>query len=172
MYFIGIKNIEELLKFAATPKIFVDLDGVLADFDKGFKDFAKMSPLDYQEKYGKPAFWKLLSRKEHFYRDLDWMPDGQELWNYIKQYNPTVLTAPAEESTMPYCKKDKKYWVKKHLGPNVKIIIDSNKENYADEDYILIDDREKNINQWTAAGGVGIKHTSATDTVKKLQRFL
>jgi 5'(3')-deoxyribonucleotidase len=171
MSFKGLNNLDELLKFAKSPKLFCDLDGVLANFDKGFQDLGYPPPQEFMDKYGKDAFWKILPQHPRFFRDLEWMPDGKELWSYIKQFNPTILSAPARESTMPHCKEDKIAWVKEHLG-NIEIIIDANKGKYTNDGDILIDDREKNIIQWEAANGVGILHTSAADTIKKLQQLL
>ena len=168
MDFRAINNINELLKYSKnSPKLWVDLDGVLVNFEKGFEDLGQGSKKDMDSK----TFWKILSTAPRFFRDLEWMPDGEELWNHIKRYNPTILTAPVRESTMPHCKEDKKTWVKEHLG-NMKIIIDSNKGNYANEGDILIDDKEENIVSWETADGVGILHTSTINTIKKLQRLL
>ena len=167
--FKGMKNIDELLKFAKTPKIYCDLDEVLVNYNKGFEDLEQLSPGKFIEEHGKDAYWKALGSHPRFFRDLEWMPDGKELWNYIKQYNPTILTAPVRESTMPKCKEDKIAWVREHLGDDIEIIVDGNKGSHANEGDILIDDREKNIAEWETAGGVGILHTSAVDTVKKLR---
>ena len=172
MYFKGCKNIDELLKKSNSPKIFCDLDGVLVDYDKGFKELEHLSPEKFIEKYGKNAFWKALSKHPRFFRDLEWMPDGKELWNYIKQYNPIILTAPVRKSTMPKCEEDKIFWVRKHLGTDVEVIVDGNKSKYASGGDILIDDRQKNIIQWKTADGVGILHTSAVATIQKLQQLL
>ena len=172
--FINVNNLDELInKYANTPGDFifyVDMDGVLVDFDKGFREFSKMDPLDYMEKYGKPAFWKMLQKKPRFFLNLDWMPDGEKLWDYVKQYNPIILTTPAD--SMEYCKEDKKKWVKEHLGKDIKVIFSSKKGEYADSTSILIDDRDKNIIPWKNSNGIGIKHTSANNTIKKLKEIL
>ena len=35
----------------------------------------------------------------------------------------------------------------------------------------LIDDMERNIQQWKDKGGIGILHTSAADTIKQLKEL-
>jgi len=45
------------------------------------------------------------------------------------------------------------------------------KKNYAAPNHILIDDRESNIDQWRAAGGIGILHTSAAGTIQQLKKL-
>ena len=44
-------------------------------------------------------------------------------------------------------------------------------KNYAAPNHILIDDRESNIDQWRAAGGIGILHTSASNTIQQLKKL-
>ena len=46
-----------------------------------------------------------------------------------------------------------------------------NKKNYANANSILIDDMQKNIDQWRAAGGIGILHTSAASTIEQLKKL-
>ena len=36
---------------------------------------------------------------------------------------------------------------------------------------VLIDDRPKNIEAWENAGGIGILHTSAKETINKLKEL-
>ena len=43
------------------------------------------------------------------------------------------------------------------------------KQEFATSDTILIDDRADNIQRWKDAGGIGIHHTSAENTIKQLQ---
>jgi hypothetical protein len=43
------------------------------------------------------------------------------------------------------------------------------KAKFAAPNHILIDDMEKNITAWEAAGGIGILHKNATDTINTLK---
>ena len=45
------------------------------------------------------------------------------------------------------------------------------KQLFAAEDKILIDDMEQTINEWNKGGGIGILHTSAADTIKQLKKL-
>jgi hypothetical protein len=46
------------------------------------------------------------------------------------------------------------------------------KANYSGEGKILIDDRlEPNIEMWRSKGGIGIHHTSASDTISQLKEL-
>ncbi len=97
------------------------------------------------------------------------MPDGKQLWDYIKQYNPSLLSAPSKEKSS---RIGKRVWVKHNL-PGVKLILANavDKQKFSGENQILIDDREKNIEQWRSKGGIGILHISAADTIKQLKEL-
>tara|TARA_R110002110_G_scaffold412272_1_gene638048 strand:+ start:212 stop:913 length:702 start_codon:yes stop_codon:yes gene_type:complete len=107
---------------------------------------------------------------------LDWMPDGQRLWDHIKQYNPYILTSPMDgEGSV----EGKKAWVKEHLKlpngePPEKVILNSKKYLYAtvgSTKNVLIDDMTKNITLWEKAEGIPIQHTSADDTIRQLDEI-
>jgi hypothetical protein len=151
-------------------KIYSDMDGVLVDFDKRFMEFSNgVPPREYEKKHGKEGFWDLVDNKTgvRFWRGMDYMPDGETYWNYIQKYNPIFLSSPSRSETS---RIGKRMWVKDN-HPDTKLVLAQafNKKNYADENAILIDDRESNIEQWKAAGGIGILHTSASDTIKQLK---
>jgi len=150
--------------------IYSDMDGVLTDFDERFMKFSNgVSPTEYESKYGIEKFWELIDVTVGvpFWAGMKWLGDGKTYWDYIKKYNPIILSAPSkkEESRL-----GKRIW-KKHNLPDTKMILTPAhlKSKYANENSILIDDREKNINQWVEAGGIGIFHTSASNTIKQLK---
>jgi hypothetical protein len=45
------------------------------------------------------------------------------------------------------------------------------KAEYAEPNAILIDDQPKSIDPFIAAGGIGILHTSAANTIKELKKL-
>ena len=112
---------------------------------------------------------------------LEWMPDGRELWDYIRVFNPYILTAPMKQEGS---KEGKRAWVKKNLQlPNgnqpEKVILNSKKYLYANVGptmNILIDDMTKNTVPWNEAtkdtDSVAILHTSAKDTIRQLEGLL
>ena len=150
-------------------QIYCDLDGVLADFERGYKE---LTGIDLQGEF-KPEgeeFWGPISKAGvGFWAGLKWMPDGQQLWDYIKPYKPKLLSAPSKEDSS---RIGKAVWVK-HKIPGTKLILRyaSHKKELASPTSILIDDRIKNIEDWESAGGVGILHTSATDTISQLKKL-
>ena len=169
-------------------RVFVDLDGVLADFDRGFRNLVdnheKLSADDYEKKYGKDQFWALISKNgESFYENLAWKSDGRVLWDYIKRYRPIVLTSPSQDKTSV---TGKTKWVRRYLLINEDpvmnpkyfqqghhLIIDGDKYKYASfETDILIDDTEEKIKKWTEAGGTGILHTESKSTIQLLEQVI
>jgi phosphoglycolate phosphatase-like HAD superfamily hydrolase len=150
-------------------KIYCDMDGVLVDFEKGYKEltgtYSKNLP-------GNKSFWQPISDAgASFWAGLDWMPDGQELWNYIKKYKPNILSAPSQD---PSSRVGKEAWVKINLQNSYnKLYLYSraNKQLFSEPNRILIDDMKQTIDEWNAKGGIGIYHTSAADTIKQLKKL-
>ena len=152
--------------------IYCDMDGVLTDFDKQFeKASGGIPPREYEEKNGKEAFWNLIDKENGvgFWVGMPWMPNGQTLWDYIKQYNPTLLSAPSRQNES---RLGKRLWVKNNI-PGTKLILANaeNKQNYANDKSILIDDRPSNIDQWRSKGGIGILFVSTAQTIEDLKKL-
>ena len=151
-----------------TPNLFVDMDGVLVDFIKGYHE---LTGRDITGSFhSDAAFWEPIDKAGYnFWMNLEWTKDGKKLWNYIKKYNPEILSAPSRQNDSRVGKHD---WVKREL-PDSHLILRSpeNKKEFAKPNAILIDDRESNIDDWNKAGGIGILHTSTEDTIKQLQKL-
>jgi len=164
---------EEEVEPSQQYKIYCDMDGVLTNFDKRFKDInpEHLSAAQYQTKYGTEKFWDLIDEdnKVKFWVGMEWMPDSKQLWDYIKDKKPTLLSAPSKK---PQSRLGKRLWVKNNL-PGTPLILASaeKKQNYSGGNKILIDDRPDNISQWRSQGGIGILHTSTADTIKQLQAY-
>lgn len=149
--------------------IYCDMDGVLVDFDRGYQELTGMTT-QQADAIGGDTFWEPLTKAgAKWWITLNWMPDGKQLWNYIKKYTPILLSAPSKQESS---RLGKRVWVKREL-PDVKLILRpaSQKQQYASPTSILIDDRQKNIDQWEAAGGIGILHTSTANTIEQLKQL-
>jgi hypothetical protein len=150
-------------------KIYCDMDGVLVDFEKGYEELTGRN-IKGQHVSGGPDFWDPITKAgASFWVKLQWMPDGKQLWEYIKQYTPVLLSAPSREESS---KIGKYVWVKREM-PGTKLILRSaeRKQEFATPQSILIDDRKDNIDRWKEAGGIGIYHTSAADTIQQLKKL-
>lgn len=149
-------------------KIFVDLDGVLTNFDKALE---KALGRPVKGDFGNdPKVWAAITNAgEEYWSEMEWMPDGHELWDAVEIYKPTILTAPTRHKSSV---EGKKIWIRENLPPGTPFYIDQDKAKYADKDSILIDDREKNIKKWEEAGGIGILHKNTITTLDKLNKTL
>jgi len=154
-----------------SPQIYCDMDGVLVDFDKQFeKASGGIPPREYEDKNGKEAFWNVINEKGvGFWVGMPWMVNGKQLWDHIKPYNPKLLSAPSRSNES---RLGKRLWVKNNIpGTELILAYAENKKNYADGNNILIDDRPSNIDQWKAAGGIGILFISTEQTIKELSKY-
>jgi FMN phosphatase YigB (HAD superfamily) len=147
-------------------KIYCDLDGVLVDFNKGYFELTghKLDGIYRTD----TNFWDPINQAGYdFWINLDWMPDGKELWSYIKKYKPELLSAPSRHPSSRVAKYD---WVNRELQ-GVHLILRSakHKKDFASPTSILIDDRVDNIADWVGAGGIGILHKNAEDTILQLK---
>ena len=161
---MGLEENEKVMDY----KIYCDMDGVLADFESGYEE---LTGIDLKGEFKKgDDFWDPIKvAGVGFWAGLKWMPGGQELWDYLKPFNPQLLSAPSREQSS---RIGKHVWVK-HKIPGTKLILRyaSQKQQLATPESILIDDRQVNIDQWEAAGGIGILHTSTANTIQQLQKL-
>jgi len=151
--------------------IYSDMDGVLTDFNTQFMKISDgIRPSEYERNVGKEGFWELIDNKGvGFWVGMPWMSDGKQYWDYIKEYNPILLSSPSRSKTS---RLGKHLWVRNNI-PGTKLILAQakHKQNYARENRILIDDRPSNIKEWESQGGIGILHTSAANTIRQLKEL-
>ena len=151
-------------------KIFLDMDGVLVDFDQQFQELTGMMPRAFEAKHGSKGFWEAIETAGvGFWRGMEWMPGGEALYNRVSKFDHALLSSPSRSETS---KIGKRLW-RRDKTPNTKLILSRSylKKNYAAPNHILIDDREDNIQQWRDAGGIGILYTSAAQANKELDKL-
>ena len=150
--------------------IYCDMDGVLVDFNKGYKELTGVDTTNYVN--STPEFWQPVDeRGAQWWANLEWMPDGKELWNYIKKYRPNILSSPSKSVSS---RAGKEAWIIMNLQNkfnNIHLYPRHEKQKFAGENRILIDDLEKTIKEWDKAGGIGIHHTSAASTIEQLKKL-
>lgn len=153
-------------------EIFVDLDGVLADFDEKVERLTGLKP-DAPEK--DQVMWDKLEKIPHFYLDLKLMPGARDLWNRVERYQPTILTAvPSRKTPMQIeSANDKVVWVAQNFGNHVSVIVTLSKLKHTcgKPGDVLIDDRKENIDSWIEMGGIGILHINVEDTLTQLNNL-
>ena len=176
------KSIVELLEAYPLPeqkekppyKIYCDMDGVLTNFESRFEHFTGKSPKQYEKEFGLEQFWHLIDSKigVRFWVGMDWMPQGKKLWDFIKPYQPDLLTSPSRDNSS---RLGKNLWVKNNLSPKPRTIFaySADKQRFASENRILIDDKKSNINEWNAQGGIAIrcKDGDVTSVINELKEL-
>ena len=151
------------------PRLFLDADGVLADFDRAARDLLGSSPKEFIAKHGRGAFWKGLAKAKNFYGSLPEMPDARLLFDAVEHLKPTILTGlPIGAWAAP----QKIEWAAEHF-PGVPIItcMAADKHKHMHPGDVLVDDREKHRATYEDAGVVFIHHRNAEDSVRQLSRI-
>jgi len=172
--------------------IYLDMDGVLTDFDEDFKSIPNntenLSFAEYDEKHGKFSAWGVIGEEGlKWWSEMTWRPDGKKLWNYMKKYDPTILSAPSRD---PLSAKGKVIWVNRELGLDIESATRSPKNHRWEKDSrmilcsqkylfskrypnsILIDDTKKKITDWRKNGGIGILHTDTESTIREFEKII
>jgi 5'(3')-deoxyribonucleotidase len=143
--------------------LFLDMDGVVADFDAYAEMLlGKRTP---GEKWPHED-WQKLREQKRMYRDLPKTPEADELVAYCRKFaeerslNLFFLTAVPKGNDMHWAFYDKVHWVQEYY-PDIPVMFgpfSHDKHIHCTPNDILIDDRTSNINEWNAAGGNGIQH--------------
>ena len=157
--------------------VYVDLDGVLCDFLKRFKELYGVEPeRDYPSKNkAKDAYkqqFKDFIAGDNF-TTLDPMPDYDLAMEFLRgienDYDMKLLSSTAKPKYMEEVVRQKHLWLKNHdihwpviLVPGKKL-----KQYYARPDSVLIDDTLSNIIEWRDRGGPAIWHSSWEETIKR-----
>jgi hypothetical protein len=159
--------------FEEQYQIYCDLDQTLCDFEARFEHFYGILPREYEEKAikqfgeqkGKERFWDSINKIGiRFWRGIPWMPEGPQLWDYIKKFNQIILTASSRDESS---KIGKKLWVQDKLGSNIPIEFRASdkKQELSGPGKILIDDRLDNILQWKSKNGIGLLYEGDTKKI-------
>lgn len=151
--------------------IYVDMDGVLADFDRAaWERLGIRDPRKVESDVGADEFWRRIGLIPHFYRTLPLMPDARLLWDGLVAASPTppvILTGvPWSIETAVV---DKLVWATEHF-PGVEVIpcAAKDKARWCIPGDVLIDDWPKYQALWEAAGGRFIVHVSAAESLRLL----
>ena len=153
----------------AGPSLFLDADGVLADFDAGAKVLLGMTAREFEARRGRGAFWKRLATAPDFYTTLPEMPDARILFDAVKHLQPTILTGlPLGKWAAP----QKVKWAAEHF-PGVPIItcMARDKHKHMKPGDVLVDDRENHRAAYEAEGVVFIHHKNAEDSLRQLAKI-
>jgi 5'(3')-deoxyribonucleotidase len=150
-------------------QLYLDCDGVLADFDKGAQAILGMPPRAFEKRHGLGRFWAKLASAPDFYFSLPLMPDAMELYEAVKHLNPVILTGLPRGN---WAADQKVRWAAQHF-PGVRIIttMARDKRNHAKEGDVLVDDQVRHKDLWEEIGGIFIQHKNARESIEALKEY-
>jgi 5'(3')-deoxyribonucleotidase len=144
-----------------------DLDGVLADFRKRFVEIAGQTP----DTFTVDEMWARVASVPEFFLRLDVAADAMEMFALARTLGEVrILTAIPRKSTYPDAAEEKRRWVAQHFGeiPVTVVQYARQKADHARPGDVLVDDAADNVRRWIEAGGTGIVHVSAAQTMPLL----
>lgn len=146
--------------------IFLDCDGVLADFEAHALAYFGMPPRDYERLKGSERFWSELEAQGDFYRSMPVMHDARALYEGVRHLNPVILTGCPRGD---WAQGQKIAWAAEHF-PGVPIITcrSADKRDHASHGDVLIDDWPQHRHRWIEHGGVFISHYDAVSSLAAL----
>ena len=160
-------------------KIYFDMDGVLADFERGVRELCGIEPPDQNGEWHRGRdddMWARIKEVEHFYDKLELVRGAKELFNAVYgKYGKDceILTGiPKPKRGILTAGDDKIKWMHRLLSEDIKVNIVYSEENHkfcTGKDCILIDDMDRNIRDWEKNGGTGILHRNAEETLQALK---
>ena len=149
------------------PQLFLDCDGVLADFDAAAQLLFGMKSRTAQELLGNKEFWWRIRKSGDFYRKLPLVPDALELFHAVAHLNPIILTGVPLGG---WAEPQKIAWAAHHF-PNTPMITCASREKFLHMRHVgdvLVDDYLRYREVWEEAGGIFILHKTARQTLQEL----
>jgi hypothetical protein len=143
-------------------QLFLDCDGVLADFDLGFYTLFGHWPDRANPSMTPAHMWKSLEDHRNFYGELNPTPEAFEIYEAFRHMRPIILTGiPYGTWAVP----QKLEWRDRNFpGTPMVTCLSMNKRLYCIPGDILVDDHLPAKEAWEEAGGVFIHHTGDANT--------
>jgi hypothetical protein len=153
--------------------IYLDMDGVIADFDKSYRSIFGVNCRDDKKKKN----WNTFVLNYRGFAYLEMMPDAQELLDFIFSTNKkiSILSCASILETYTEVTSQKIEWLEKHnLGnlPRHFTFSKAGKSQFATPTSMLIDDSIECIEPFRNPYGIGILHINAANTINELRKLL
>ena len=156
-------------------KVFIQLDGVLADVSRGITELCHLDPALQKEDPENYLVGNEIKKVEHFFEKLEPVPGVKEMFDLIyKRYGERceILAGLPMPRRRIVFRPDMIDWIHRNLAEDINIHFAgaiTNKMFCHGKDYVLIDNREEMIADWERCGGKGILFTNAQGTIKALK---
>lgn len=160
-------------------KLFIDMDGVISDFEGSFSSLYGAETLKNRDKKMWTNEWPNFILEKRGFESLPLWPGGEELIKFaktlvLKGIEVEILTSSGGSKYHREVKEQKTAWLKKYgisFKPNV-VPGRKHKKDYAGPNIVLIDDTKDVIDSFNRAGGIGILHKDIKITLKTLESLL
>ena len=163
------------------PHLYLDMDGVQADFFQAWADFENVHHYKHITDHEGSIVKLAKTGPEnvyHFFRDLKPLQGGNAIvqWLNKNDISFTVLSAPIRMEPDASI-RGKREWLSEHNpGTSDAAIFTSAKYKYATvggQPNVLVDDFGKYLDAWTKHGGIAVKHSDETtpDTIHQLEKI-
>jgi len=150
--------------------LYLDLDGVMADFDA---HFPALFGVDHREMLDE-EMWSRINAHPSYFRDMPMCPGALEFFHEVRHLNPIILTA-CPKSDYAHVARQKRAWVRQHLSPELTVLPVMGGRNkplfmHAMGD-VLVDDLDRNCGAWADAGGYPVRHRNFELTRARLKEL-
>lgn len=162
------------------PQLYIDMDGVLADFLGGVTEIYDKTTDNYPKglydvetfvDVSRARMWKDIDdRGEAFWSTLPPLQSGLNMWLKLEHLNPIVLTSP---SISPACVAGKLQWLQNCFGSSFRDYIfcpAHHKQQLARDNAVLVDDSVKNCEEFVTAGGAAVVWPSLSNDVEEAKQ--
>ncbi|HEY0149793.1 MAG TPA: hypothetical protein VGB70_12430 [Allosphingosinicella sp.] len=150
-------------------QLFLDCDGVLADFDQGATAILGMPPKAFEKRHGLGRFWAKLASAPDFYFSLPLLAGATDLFEAVRHLDPIILTGLPRGN---WAADQKVRWAAQHF-PGTRIIttMARDKRNHGKPGDVLVDDMLRHAPLWEEMGGVFIHHKEVDATLEQLKAY-
>lgn len=150
-------------------RVYLDCDGVLADFDRGAAAVLGMPAKAFEKRFGLRTFWTRLAQADGFFERLEPMPDATVLYQAVRHLEPVILTGVPRGT---WAEPQKKRWAARHF-PGVEVITTQSalKREHCHPGDALVDDTDRFRHLWEAEGGIFVHHSDAASSIAELRRL-
>lgn len=150
--------------------IYLDMDGVLANFDQAAKNFLNATDREFDQakhnnKWNRSQWELIKTQNPRFYLSLPKTEFADDLVSVARKFrdqldwNLKILTAIPSGNDMPWAFYDKILWQQKYY-PDIPVMFgpySKDKHLHCLPNDILVDDRIDNCNNWTKAMGLSLQ---------------
>lgn len=145
-------------------RILIDMDGVIADWEGSVSKLFGIEP-DWSNnqtnivealKITKSQLWNKINSTPNFWEDISPLPWKNELINLSLTITQDVYICTSPGIADPLAVAGKARWINKHLPHKFRkdFVFTAHKHLLANKDTILIDDNEKQYDNFSKYGGI------------------